>query len=75
MLDAQGIMYLSLKLSVRADLIRTARKSLCFHRRKRRSKSKPRHFAYAGFSTATREVDRTPSFEIEERLTQTPYNR
>ena len=31
MLDTQGVVYLSLKLGVRADLIRTARKSLCFH--------------------------------------------
>ena len=36
MLDPQGVVYLSLKLSVRADLIRTARKSLCFHDMKNR---------------------------------------
>jgi hypothetical protein len=31
MLYPQGIVYLSLKFNVRADLIRSARKSLCFH--------------------------------------------
>jgi hypothetical protein len=51
-------------LNVRADLIRTARKSLCFHDFKNRLRSDYRHFAYARFSIATREVDRTPSFEI-----------
>ena len=34
MFDPQGVVYLSLKLSVRADLIRTARKSLSFHHMK-----------------------------------------
>jgi hypothetical protein len=31
MLDAQGVVYLSLKLSIRADLIRPAPKSIRFH--------------------------------------------
>jgi hypothetical protein len=63
MLDAQGVVYLSLKFNVGADLIRPARKSLCFHLSKGRFKWKPRHFAYAGFSTATSGVIRNLSFE------------
>jgi hypothetical protein len=31
MFDPQGVMYLSLKFKIRADLIQSARKSLCFH--------------------------------------------
>jgi hypothetical protein len=31
MFDAQGVVYLSLKLSVRADLVRYLRHSVCFH--------------------------------------------
>jgi hypothetical protein len=36
MFDPQGVVYLSLKFTVRADLIRSARKSLYFHRSKDR---------------------------------------
>ena len=74
MLDAQGVVYLSLKLNVRAD-VAARRKSIRFHDMKNRLCSEYRYFAYAGFLTTTREVDRTPSFEIEQRLTQTPYSR
>ena len=64
MFDAQRVVYLSLKLSVRADLLRRFRKSLCFHDLKRRRRLKRRHFAYAGFSSDTSEVIRDPSFEV-----------
>src|SRR6478736_1091403 len=74
MLDAQGVMYLSLKFIVGADLIRPTRKSLCFHRFQYRQRPQHSHFAYAGFLTTTREMARAPSFEIEERLPQTPYS-
>src|SRR5262245_25363095 len=69
MFDAQSLVYLSLKLSVRADFLRRFRKSVCFHATKRRQRPKRRHFAYAGFSSATSGVTRNPSFERErERL-------
>src|SRR5690349_4057155 len=63
MLDAQGVMDLSLKFNVRADLIRPARKSLCFHSFQSRQRLQRSHFAYAGFSTATSGVIRDLSFE------------
>jgi hypothetical protein len=68
MLDAQGVVYLPLKLSVRADLTRHHRRSVRFHRSKRRRWSERRHFAYAGFSGATSGVIRAPSFEIAPKL-------
>jgi hypothetical protein len=67
MLDAQGVVYLSLKLNVRVDLA-ARRKSIRFHDVKNRLWFDYRYFAYAGFLSTTREVDRTPSFEIERRL-------
>ena len=67
MLDAQGVVYLSLKFNVRADLA-ARRQSIRFHDVKNRLLSDYRYFAYAGFLITTREVDRTPSFEIERRL-------
>jgi hypothetical protein len=75
MLDAQRVVYLSLKLGVRADLVGPPRKSIRLHGVKDRLGSDYRDFAYAGFLSTTREVDHIPSFEIERRLTQTPYNR
>src|SRR5438132_3146893 len=65
MFDAQRVVYLSLKLSVRADLLRRFRKSLCFHHSKCRRRLKRRYFAYAGFSSPTSGVIRDPSFEVE----------
>jgi hypothetical protein len=64
MFGAQGVVYLSLKLRVSADLIRHPRKSLCFHRTKRRQGSKRRHFAYAGFSNPTLGMIRDLPFEV-----------
>jgi len=65
MLNAQGVVYLSLKLGIRADLIRRSWKSVCLHDAKCRRWSERRYLAYAGFLSTTREVDRAPSFEIE----------
>jgi hypothetical protein len=67
MLDAQRVVYLSLKSSIRADLVWNARESFCFHDVKNRLCLDYRQFAYAVFSVTTREVDRPPSFEIESR--------
>src|SRR4029453_256417 len=67
MLDAQGVVYLSLKLNVRADLA-ARRKSIRFHDVKNRLGSDYRYFAYAGFLSTPREVNRAPPFEIERRL-------
>ena len=67
MLDAQGVVYLSLKFNVRADLA-ARRKSIPFHDVKNRLGSDYRYFAYVGFLSTTCEVDRTPSFEIERCL-------
>jgi len=65
MLHAQSIVDLLLKLRVRTDLAGCSRKSARFHLAKHRRLSDCGYFAYAGFSSATPEVIRTPSFEIE----------
>jgi len=67
MLGAQGVVYLSLKLNVRAELV-ARRKRIRFHDVKNRLSSDYRYFAYARFLSTTREVKRTPLFEIERRL-------
>jgi len=68
MLHAQSVVDLLLKLRVRADLVRSARRCLHFHLRRYRRLSRHWYFAYAGFSSITGEVIRTPSFEIERGL-------
>ena len=67
MLDAQRVVYLSLKFNVRADLA-ACRQSIRFHDVKNRLSSDYRYFAYARFLSTTREVERTPLFEIERCL-------
>jgi hypothetical protein len=64
MLDAQSIVYLSLKLSVRGDLVGRSPKTLCFHVQRYRRRSDSRYFAYAGFSNTTCEVIGSISFEV-----------
>ena len=67
MRGAQGVVYLSLKLIVRAERV-ARRKRIRFHDVKNRLSSDYRYFAYARFLSTTREVERTPLFEIERRL-------
>src|SRR5882724_5980655 len=68
MLDAQSIVYLSLKLPVRTDLLRNAGRCVRFHHAKDQRRSNCRHLAYAGFCSTTYEVMLTPSFEIAPKL-------
>jgi len=65
MLHAQSVVDLLLKLRVRTDLLGGLRRCLQFHLRRYRRLSRHWYFAYAGFSSTTREVIRNPSFEIE----------
>src|SRR6266699_3125724 len=65
MLHAQSVVDLLLKLRVRTDLAGRPRKRVRFHRAKYRHWSNCCYFSYAGFSSTTSGVIRTPSFEIE----------
>src|SRR5439155_10341802 len=62
---AQGFVDLLLKLNVRADFVGLGWRSVHFHRQKHQRSSDGGYCASEGFSATTREVIRSPSFEIE----------
>src|SRR4030095_12241406 len=65
MLRAQSVVDLLLKLRVRTNLSRRARRRLYFHLRGYRQSSGTGQCASAGFSNTTSEVIWNPPFEIE----------